>query len=148
MSNLANQSTGYTWIYWNWTNPDDADFDHTEVWVNGTFYANVSSPTNYYNTTGLSADTVYEIQTKTADTNNNVKGKLYNLAYEKLKQMIVTGEVSHDKPLVERSISKTLKMSRTPIKHALSRLQQEGLSRQRPFSGDKCSIKLSVVSND
>jgi len=69
------------------------------------------------------------------DTHNNVKGKLYNLAYEKLKEMIVSGDVSNDKPLVERSISKRLKMSRTPIKHALSRLQQEGLIRTVPRHG-------------
>lgn len=69
------------------------------------------------------------------DTHNNVKTKLHNLAYEKLKEMIVSGEVSHEKPLVERSISKTLNMSRTPIKHALSRLQQEGLIRIVPRHG-------------
>jgi DNA-binding GntR family transcriptional regulator len=43
--------------------------------------------------------------------------------------------VSHDKPIVERTISKKLNMSRTPIKHALSRLQQEGLIRIVPRHG-------------
>ena len=66
---------------------------------------------------------------------NRGKGKLNNLAYEQLKEMIVTGEVSHDKPIVERAISKKLNMSRTPIKHALSRLQQEGLIRIVPRHG-------------
>lgn len=69
------------------------------------------------------------------DTHHRVKGKLHTLAYEKLKEMIVTGEVSYDKPLVERSISKKLNMSRTPIKHALSRLQQEGLIKIVPRHG-------------
>jgi len=58
--------------------------------------------------------------------------------------MIVTGEVSYNKPLVERIISQNLGMSRTPIKHALSRLQQEGLirivSRQGVFY-----VKISYV---
>ncbi|MCJ7538597.1 MAG: GntR family transcriptional regulator, partial [Desulfobacterales bacterium] len=69
------------------------------------------------------------------NTGDKEKGKLHNLAYERLKEMIVTGEVSFDKPLVERSISKKLNMSRTPVKHALSRLQQEGLIRVVPRHG-------------
>jgi len=65
----------------------------------------------------------------------NVKGKLNKLAYQQLKEMIVGGEVSQEKPLVERTISKKLNMSRTPIKHAISRLQQEGLIRVVPRHG-------------
>lgn len=65
----------------------------------------------------------------------NAKGRLNKLAYEQLREMVVTGEVSMEKPLVERSISKKLSMSRTPIKHALSRLQQEGLIRIVPRHG-------------
>jgi DNA-binding GntR family transcriptional regulator len=68
-------------------------------------------------------------------TTHGAKGKLNNLAYEQLKEMIITGEVSHDKPIVERAISQKLNMSRTPIKHALSRLQQEGLIRIVPRHG-------------
>jgi len=64
-----------------------------------------------------------------------VKGKLNNLAYQQLKKMIVGGDVSQEKPLVERVISKKLNMSRTPIKHAISRLQQEGLIRIVPRHG-------------
>jgi len=66
---------------------------------------------------------------------HGAKGKLNNRAYEQLKEMIITGEVSHDKPIVERAISQKLNMSRTPIKHALSRLQQEGLIRIVPRHG-------------
>ncbi|MBW2146403.1 MAG: GntR family transcriptional regulator [Deltaproteobacteria bacterium] len=58
--------------------------------------------------------------------------------------MIVTGEFSHDKPLVERIISQKLGMSRTPVKHALSRLQQEGLIRIVPRQG-VFPIKISYV---
>lgn len=64
-----------------------------------------------------------------------VKGKLNHLAYQQLKAMIVSGEASQEKPLVERTISKKLHMSRTPIKHAISRLQQEGLIRVVPRHG-------------
>ena len=69
------------------------------------------------------------------ETGEQVNGQLNNLAYEKLKEMIVSGEVSHEKPLVERTVSKKLNMSRTPIKHAISRLQQEGLIRIVPRHG-------------
>jgi DNA-binding GntR family transcriptional regulator len=68
-------------------------------------------------------------------SNITAKGKLNNLAYQQLKEMVVSGEVSQEKPLVERTISKKLNMSRTPIKHAISRLQQEGLIRVVPRHG-------------
>ncbi len=72
VTNLNNQSQKLTWIYWNWTNPSDADFSHTEVWINKTFYADVSAPNNYYNATGLTEDSWYEIQTRTIDTSSNI----------------------------------------------------------------------------
>ncbi len=72
VTGLANQSAGQTWIYWTWTNPGDGDFNHTEVWINDTWYANVSAPTSAYNATGLTDNTTYEIQTRTADHDNNV----------------------------------------------------------------------------
>ncbi|MFC1741586.1 hypothetical protein ACFL3V_03555, partial [Nanoarchaeota archaeon] len=61
---------GETWLYWTWNNPDDVDFDHTEVWLDGVFKANVS--TAYYNTTGLEAWSEYIIQLRTADSNGNI----------------------------------------------------------------------------
>ena len=73
ITNLDNQSQGFNWIYWNWTNPVDTDFNHTEVWINGTFYANVSTPDNFYNATGLFSDTSYQIQTRTVDNLGNVR---------------------------------------------------------------------------
>ncbi len=72
VTNLDEQYVEAHWIQWSWTNPGDADFDHVEVWVNGTFYANVSKPQAYYNVTGLAQHTVYEIQTRTVDVFNNV----------------------------------------------------------------------------
>lgn len=68
ITNLQNQSSGDSWIYWNWTNP--ADFNHTEIWLNGTFQQNIS--VNYFNATGLSGNTQYQIQTRTADNAGNI----------------------------------------------------------------------------
>jgi len=72
VTNLANQSQTTTSIYWSWTNPADTDFNHTEVWLDGVWKANVLKPTNYYNATGLNANTSYTIQTRTADNTGNI----------------------------------------------------------------------------
>jgi hypothetical protein len=44
-------TTGTTWINWTWTNPTDIDFNHTMVYLNGTWQTNTSNP--FYNATGL-----------------------------------------------------------------------------------------------
>ena len=44
-----------------WTNPADADFNHTEVWRDTTFAANISTPTATYQLTGLTTSTTYNI---------------------------------------------------------------------------------------
>jgi parallel beta-helix repeat protein len=72
ITGLANQSSGSTWINWTWTNPTDANFDHTEVWLNETFYANVTQPAHFYNATGLNVSSWYEIRTRTVDDCQNI----------------------------------------------------------------------------
>ena len=70
VTGLGETSTSQTWIQWNWTNPIDADFNHTEVYINGTWQANISAPG--YNATGLNALTNYWISTKTTDNTGNI----------------------------------------------------------------------------
>jgi len=70
ITNLKNQSSGYVWLYWNWTNPIESDFNHVEVWLNNTFHSNVS--VNYINISGLWPDTNYEIQIRTVDDDGNI----------------------------------------------------------------------------
>jgi len=53
-----------------WTNPAEEDFSHTMVYLDGVVKTNISF--NYYNATGLSAETSYEMGTRTIDTNGNV----------------------------------------------------------------------------
>ena len=60
---------------------------------------------------------------------------LNNLAYQRLKDMVVNGKVSCNEPLTERALSKKFGMSRTPVKNALGRLQHEGLIRIIPRHG-------------
>ncbi|VVB60545.1 Concanavalin A-like lectin/glucanases superfamily protein [uncultured archaeon] len=76
ISSLQNASQAATWIYWNWTNPADADFDHAEIWLNGTFKQNTSG--NYYNATLLASNTWYQIQIRTADSHGNINMTFIN----------------------------------------------------------------------
>ena len=57
------------------------------------------------------------------------------VAYQQLKAKIIKGDFNFNKRLVERSLSLQLGIGRTPIKHALSMLEQEGLVRIVPRKG-------------
>jgi DNA-binding GntR family transcriptional regulator len=48
-------------------------------------------------------------------------------AYDKLKQAIMTGELTPGQPLIETALAEWCQVSRTPIREALTRLQQDGL---------------------
>jgi DNA-binding GntR family transcriptional regulator len=52
-----------------------------------------------------------------------------NGTYERLKLMILDGELASGEPLVERSLAMKLDVSRTPIRETIIRLQNEGLVR-------------------
>jgi len=52
-----------------------------------------------------------------------------NGTYERLKLMILDGELASGEPLVERSLAMRLNVSRTPIRETIIRLQNEGLVR-------------------
>jgi parallel beta-helix repeat protein len=63
---------GTSWLNWTWTNPPDPDFNHTEIYLNGTVLTSIPAPQNYYNITGLLPDTPYELSTHTVDTSGNI----------------------------------------------------------------------------
>ena len=68
------------------------------------------------------------------DLNLNLKDKVY----QQLKQTIATTDIyaGEDEPrLDERRLSKDLGVSRTPVREALARLEQEGLVRTVPRRG-------------
>ena len=69
ITNLQN-ITGTTWINWTWTNPPDADFNYTMVYLDAIWKTNASAP--FYNATALTADTYYEIGTHTVDNVGNI----------------------------------------------------------------------------
>jgi hypothetical protein len=70
VSSLAESVTGLTYITWAWANPSDDDFDHVEVWVDGSFKVNTSSTS--YNATGFTPGTAHTISTRTVDSYGNI----------------------------------------------------------------------------
>ena len=61
---------GPTWLNWTWLNPSDPDFNHTEIYLNGTFQTITTA--EHYNATGLIPNTIYTISTRTADIYGNI----------------------------------------------------------------------------
>ena len=70
ITNLQNISNSYDWIYWNWTNPTDADFNQVLIYLDGINIANTSD--NFYNATGLMQNTSYTITIHTKDFAENI----------------------------------------------------------------------------
>ncbi|HIJ98876.1 TPA: hypothetical protein H1005_02945 [archaeon] len=82
VSNLSDTLNGSNWILWNWTNPTGITIGHIQIWINGTFYANVT--TNYYNAPSLTSNTGYEIQTKAVDSSGNNGAWVNDTAWTKI----------------------------------------------------------------
>ncbi len=59
-------------IIWQWNNPGDNDFAGTIIYLNGNNIANLTSGTNQYIASGLSANTTYTIMIFTKDNSGNV----------------------------------------------------------------------------
>jgi len=78
VSVLVNSSQMETWIYWAWSNPPEPDLSHVEVWIDGEFKENISSPDNFYNATGFTPGSMHTISTKTADALGNINNNWVN----------------------------------------------------------------------
>lgn len=63
-------TAGTTYLNWTWTNPPDPDFNHTEIYLNGTFQTLTSA--EFFNATGMIPNTEYEISTRTGDNLGNI----------------------------------------------------------------------------
>ena len=74
-------ATNCSSINWTWTNPTDADFNHTYVLKNNVWYDNLSNTTTYSLWTGLTASTLYEIATHTVDLTGNMNTTWVNASY-------------------------------------------------------------------
>jgi DNA-binding GntR family transcriptional regulator len=60
---------------------------------------------------------------------------LAETAYSELKKLVLSGELSADRPLTERDVAERLGMSRTPVREALRRLESERLLTIDPRRG-------------
>lgn len=64
------------------------------------------------------------------------KGDKQNIAYNFIRNAIMTNQYEPNYPLIEKELSETLSgMSRTPIRDALMRLEHEGLAERIPGKG-------------
>ena len=63
------------------------------------------------------------------------RGLLRKSAYDSLKSMIITGTLSPGARVTENELAAKLKVSRTPIREALNRLERDGLVTGRPRQG-------------
>ena len=77
--NLQNVTYEASFINWTWTDPIDSDFAEVMIYLNGNFATNVSNGTEFYNATGLDADTEYAIATRAVDTSENVNETWVNV---------------------------------------------------------------------
>lgn len=72
ISNLINVSVGTSWIFWNWSNPLDSDFNKSLLFLNGSNVLNVSGPLSFVNLSGLSSNASYLLVVWTVDHLGNV----------------------------------------------------------------------------
>jgi hypothetical protein len=70
ITNLKNISSGQTWIYWNWTNPANPDFNSSIIFIDGNNVINITY--NYYNATGFECTTSHTITVWTKDNIGNI----------------------------------------------------------------------------
>ena len=59
-------------VTWTWKIPSDADYNHVEIWVNGVFFHNLTTPIDTDVWTSLTQTTEYTISTRTVDDSGNV----------------------------------------------------------------------------
>jgi len=68
-------------------------------------------------------------------------------AYLRLRELVSTGRLAPGAPLIEADLSKRLGVSRTPVRAALQRLQQEGFAAPSPV-GQALRPIVSPLTND
>lgn len=63
--------------------------------------------------------------------NNTSTSNAYHLAYETIRNNILSGELPGGTKLVEERLAATIGVSRTPIREAIRHLEQEGLIKDK-----------------
>ncbi|HZS81469.1 MAG TPA: GntR family transcriptional regulator [Stellaceae bacterium] len=70
-----------------------------------------------------------------SDTSDLAARPLGQVAYERLRTMILAGEVRPGERLGERELARRIQVSRTPLREALGRLERDGLAVNKPGLG-------------
>ncbi len=89
ITNAFTITTTSTSINWSWINPTDVDFDHVEIWINGTFNSNTSL--NYFLLAELPILSERTISTRTVDAIGNINSTWVNqtsIANEVFDQLV------------------------------------------------------------
>ncbi|MCM3745594.1 S8 family serine peptidase [Sporosarcina luteola] len=71
VNNVKLTATTYTSASFSWTNPTDADFAKTNIYLNGRLLGSVDKGTQAVNVTGLTRNTSYTVMFKTVDITGN-----------------------------------------------------------------------------
>ncbi|MFC1800789.1 hypothetical protein ACFLYT_01905, partial [Nanoarchaeota archaeon] len=110
----------YSWIYWNWTNPDDDDFNTSIIYLNGIWQQNTTN--NSFNATGLTSDTNYTITIHTQDHYGNINNIDQNSTTKTLLDTIppVINNFSDNPDPVERKQNITITANGTRQTHGHS----------------------------
>ncbi|MCX9085893.1 MAG: hypothetical protein OIN87_13965, partial [Candidatus Methanoperedens sp.] len=66
------------YINWTWTDPSDTDFDHVEVYIDGTFKSSVTKGIQFYNASYFEPNSTHIISTRTVDNYGNVNANWSN----------------------------------------------------------------------
>jgi hypothetical protein len=99
VTRLKNVSYAQNYINWTWINPTDADFNNTIVNMTGgittnLFNAVLPKDKNYLNVTGLSPNTLYEIDIYTVDVSGNVNLTLVSNVSKTANVSVLVSNVS------------------------------------------------------
>lgn len=77
-------------------------------------------------------------------TNKDRQGQSITAAYEAIRKLIVEGRLGPGSRLVERDLATHLDMSRSPVRSALLRLQQEGYAESR--GGERARLVVAPLT--
>ena len=75
---------------------------------------------------------------------NQDRQRLADIVYQQLLDAILNGEIVADQKLVQEKLAEELQISRTPVREALLRLEQEGVLR----SSSRGGFSIHVMSNE
>jgi hypothetical protein len=78
ITSLDSTTYGQTYINWTWTDPTDVDFSKVIVYLDGTYKEEVLKGVQCYNAIELTANTEYEIATRTVDNDGNINATWVN----------------------------------------------------------------------